>query len=65
MVIVIIAVGRNWTIDYNAAEACDVVIKVFTCIKIAWDRVRKMFATVLTIITTNEDQALVSYKKKM
>ena len=27
-----------------------VVIKEFTCIKIAWDRVRNMFATVLTTI---------------
>ena len=43
----IIAAGRNRTIDYNAGEACDVVTKVFTCIKIAWDRVRNMFATVL------------------
>ena len=52
MVTLIIAAGRNWTIVYNAAEACDVVIKVFTCIKIAWDRVRSMFATLLTTITT-------------
>ena len=52
MVTAIIAAGKNYTIDYNAAEACDVVIKVFTCIKIAWDRVRNMFATVLTTITT-------------
>ena len=35
----ITAAGRNLTIDYNAGEACD-VIKVLTCIKIAWDRVR-------------------------
>ena len=48
----IIAAGRNRTIDYDAGETCDVVIKVLTCIKIAWDRVRNMFATVLTIITT-------------
>ena len=52
MVTGIIAAGRNWTIDHNAREACDVVIKVFTCIKIAWDRVGNMFATVLTIIIT-------------
>ena len=39
------AAGRNGTIDYNAGQACDVVIKVFTCI------VRNMFATVLTTIT--------------
>ena len=32
----IIAAGRNWTIDYNA---CDVVSKVFTCIKTAWKHV--------------------------
>ena len=43
---------RERSIDYNDGEACDVVIKVFTCIKIAWDRVRSMFATVLTTITT-------------
>ena len=35
MVAAIIAAGRNWTIDYNAGQACDVVIKVFTCIKSA------------------------------
>ena len=54
IVTAIIAAGRNWTIDYNA-QACDVVIKVFTCItciKTAWNRVRNMFATVLTTITT-------------
>ena len=39
-------------IDYNAGKACDVVIKVFTCIKTAWNRVRNMFAPVLTTITT-------------
>ena len=38
--------------DYNAGEACDVAIKVFMCIKIAWERVGNMFATVLTIIAT-------------
>ena len=43
---------RLKTIDYNAGEACGVVIKVFTCIKTAWNRVRNMFATVLTTITT-------------
>ena len=52
VVTAIIAAGRNCTIDYNAHQACDVVIKVFTCIKIAWDRVRNTFATVLTTITT-------------
>ena len=31
-------------------QACDVVIKVFTCIRTAWNR--NMFATVLTTITT-------------
>ena len=40
IVTAIIAAGRNWTIDYNAGEACDVVIKVFTHIKTAWNRVR-------------------------
>ena len=37
MVTAIIAAGKklNWTIDYNAGQACDVVIKVFTCIKTA------------------------------
>ena len=34
----IIAAGRNCTIDYNVGQACDVVIKVFTCIKTAWNR---------------------------
>ena len=43
---------RLKTIDYNAGEACDVVIKVFTCIKTAWNRVTNMFATVLMTITT-------------
>ena len=52
MVTAIIAAGRKLTIDYNEGEACNVVIKAFTCIKIAWDRVRNMFATVLTTITT-------------
>ena len=33
-------------------QVCDVVIKVFMCIKTAWNRVRNMFATVLTTITT-------------
>ena len=37
MVTAIIAAGRNWTIDYNAGQACDVVIKVLTCIKTAWN----------------------------
>ena len=52
MVIAIIAARRNQTIDCNAGEACNVAIKVSTCIKIAWDRVGKMFATVLTILAT-------------
>ena len=42
MVTAIIAAERNWTIiDYNAGEASHVVIKVFTYVKIAWDRVGK------------------------
>ena len=52
MVTAIIEAGRNCTIDYNAGQACDVVIKVFTCIRAAWNRVRNMFSTVLTTITT-------------
>ena len=40
VVTAIIAAGRNWTIDYNACQACNVVIKVLTCIKTACDRVR-------------------------
>ena len=48
----IIAAGRNRTIDYNAGQTCDVVIKVFTFIKTAWNRVRNMFETVLRTITT-------------
>ena len=48
----IIAAGRSGIIDYNVGEACDVVVKVFTCIKIARDRVGNMFTTVLSIITT-------------
>ena len=51
MVTAIIAAGRNWTLDYNAGQACDVVIKVSTCIRTAWNRVRNTFATVLTTIT--------------
>ena len=47
-----IAAGRNWTIDYNAGQACSVVIKVFTCIKTVWNRVRSMFSMVRTTITT-------------
>ena len=49
---VLIRPGGNRTIDYNVGQACDVVIKVFLCIKTAWNRVRNMFATVLTTITT-------------
>ena len=52
MVTAIIAVGRNLTIEYNAGQACDVAIKVSTCIRTAWNRVRNMFATVFTTITT-------------
>ena len=52
MVTAIIAAGRNRTIDYNAGQACDVVIKVFMCIRTACNRVRNMFATVLATITT-------------
>ena len=52
VVTAIIAAGRNWTIDYHAGQACNVAIKVFTCIKTAWKRVGNMFATVLTTITT-------------
>ena len=52
MVSAIIAAGRNWTINYNGGQACDVVIKMFTCIRTAWNRVRNMFETVLTTITT-------------
>ena len=37
MVTAIIAAGINGTIDYNAGQACDVVIKVLTCIKTAWN----------------------------
>ena len=37
---------------YSACQACDVVITVFTCIRTVWNRVRNMFATVLTTITT-------------
>ena len=29
VVTAIIAAGRNWTIDYNAGQACDIVIKVY------------------------------------
>ena len=49
MVTAIIAGGRNWTIDFNAGQACDVVIKVFICIKTAWNRVRNMFEMVLRL----------------
>ena len=52
MVIAITTAGRNWTIDYNAGEACDVAIKVFSCIRIAWDRVGNMFVMVLMIFVT-------------
>ena len=52
MVTAIVATGRNRIIDYNAGQACDVVIKVFTCIRTVWNRVRNMLATVLTTITT-------------
>ena len=46
--------------DYNAGQACDVVIKVFTCVKTAWNRIRNMLATVLTTITTVWRPGLVS-----
>ena len=52
MINAIIVAGRNRTIDCNAGQACDLVIKVFTCIKTAWNRARNMFAKVLTTITT-------------
>ena len=48
----IITAGRNYTIDYNAIDACSVVIKMFVCIKITWDRAGNMFRTVHSIITT-------------
>ena len=48
VVTAIIVAGRNWTIDYNVGQACDVVIKVFTCIKTPGNRVGNMFPTVLT-----------------
>ena len=38
MVTAIIAAG---TIDYNAGQACDVVIKVFTCIKTTLEQGQK------------------------
>ena len=44
MVTAIIAAGRNRTIDYNASQACDVVIKVFICIETAWNGVRRCSA---------------------
>ena len=52
MVTAITTTGRNLAIDYNAGETSDVVIKVFTYIIIAWERVENMFLTILTIITT-------------
>ena len=52
VVTAIIATGRNWTINYNAGQTCNVVIKVFTCIRTAKNRVRNMFATVLKTTTT-------------
>ena len=39
-------------ITTDAGEACYVIIKVFTCIEIDWDRVWNMLVTVLTIIPT-------------
>ena len=44
--------GEACNVVINAGEACDVVIKVFTCIKTAWNRVTNMFAMVLMTITT-------------
>ena len=64
MVTAIVGAGRNCTIDYSAGEACYVVIKVLTCIKIAWDRVGIMFVTVLTIMTTIWRPALSISKQK-
>ena len=49
-------------IDYNAGQACDVVIKVFTCVKTAWNRVRNMFATVLTTIKLYGDNRISTEK---
>ena len=41
MVTANIAAGRNCTIEYNAGQACNVVIKVFTCIKTAGKKSQK------------------------
>ena len=53
----IIAAGRNRTTDYNDGQACDVVIKVFTCIKAAWNRVRTCLQGCLQLYG---DQALLA-----
>ena len=46
----------NWKKLNNAGEACDVVIKVFKCIKIAWDGVGNMFVIVLRSLQLYGDQ---------
>ena len=58
----IITDGRIRIIDHNSGEACAVLIKAFTCIKIVWDRVGKMFVKVLTIITAIWRQGFTKYR---
>ena len=58
MVTTIIAAGRNLTIDYNAGEVCDVAIKMFTWIKIAWDRVERMLGQCLWSLQLYGNQTL-------
>ena len=36
----------------HLVDVCNAAIKLFTCIKIAWDRVENIFGMVLTTITT-------------
>ena len=42
--------GRNQTTDCSESDACDVVIKMIKCIKIAQDRMGSMFGTIITTI---------------
>ena len=64
MVTGIIAAGRNLTVDYNAGQACDIVIKVFTCIKTVETESETCLQRCLRPLQLYEDHALPIQKSK-
>ena len=48
--VAIIAAGRNWTIDYSAGQACNVVIKVFTLFNLSSTFPRRAHARPNTVM---------------